>query len=64
MTLIPGVDCTPAGNQLAVPACIFCGVRNDPVGAGMGLFWLALVAYCLYLSVRKLLRHLRSFWSP
>ena len=46
-----------------VPACIFCGVRNDPVGAGMGVFWLALVAYCVFHSLRKLLRRLRAFRS-
>jgi hypothetical protein len=63
MILNPAVDCATMGNTLAVPACIFCGVRNDPVGAGMGLFWLALVGYCCYLSGRKLLRRLRSFWS-
>lgn len=63
MTLTPGADSATTGSALAIPACIFCGVRNDPVGAGMGLFWLALVAYCLYLSGRKLLRRLQSFWS-
>jgi hypothetical protein len=63
MTLIPGMDCTWAENPPAVPACIFCGVRNDPVGAGVSTVWLVLVAYCLYLGLRKLLRRLRSFWS-
>jgi hypothetical protein len=29
----------------------------------MGLFWLALVGYCCYLSGHKVLRRLRSSWS-
>ena len=62
MTFTPAVTCATVGNPPPVPACIFCGVRNDPVGAGMSLFWLALVGYCCYLSGRKVLRRLRSFW--
>ena len=61
MAPTPGVTCATAGN-LPVPGCIFCGMREDPVGAGMSLFWLALVAYCCYLSGRKALRRLRAFW--
>jgi hypothetical protein len=61
MASTPGVSCATVGTPPA-PACIFCGMREDPVGAGMSLFWLALVAYCCYLSGRKLLRRLHAVW--